>query len=253
MRILLTNDDGIGAPGIQALWKSLAEIGDVTVVAPVSERSAMSQAITVHHPIRVDEYCVFDHPRVCGWRVDGTPTDCVKIAVEALLDTPPDIVVSGINHGPNLGTDVLYSGTVSAAIEGAMYGLPAVAISLNCWKSHDFSVAAAFARKIVTAVLENRSLPKHTLLNVNVPAITEDQIRGVSITKLGVVQYANIFERRYDPRGRTYFWLGGNCVDVENSKDSDVAAVKEGYISVTPVHFDLTNYQLMDTLKDWRL
>lgn len=252
MRILLTNDDGIGAPGIQELWKSLAELGEVTVVAPTSERSAMSHAITVHHPIRVDEYCI-DHPRICGWRIDGTPTDCVKIAVEALLDTAPDIIVSGINHGPNLGTDVLYSGTVSAAIEGSMYGLPAVAISLNSWKSHDFAPAAAFARRIVASVLENGTLPPQTLLNVNVPAIPAEEIRGVRITQLGVVQYANIFERRFDPRGRTYYWMGGKTVDSENSPDSDVTAVKEGYISVTPIHFDLTNYGLINTLKDWRI
>lgn len=252
MRILLTNDDGIGAPGIQALWKALAEVGEVTVVAPTSERSAMSHAITVHHPIRVDKYCI-DHPHICGWRIDGTPTDCVKIAVEALLDDTPDIIVSGINHGPNLGTDVLYSGTVSAAIEGSMYGLPAVAISLNSWKSHDFSAAAAFAPRIVAAVLENGTLPPQTLLNVNVPAIPAEEIQGVKITKLGVVQYANIFERRFDPRGRTYYWMGGNTVDSDNSPDSDVTAVKEGFISVTPIHFDLTNYPLIHTLKNWRL
>jgi 5'-nucleotidase len=252
VRILLTNDDGISAPGIQALWKSLAEIGDVAVVAPTSERSATSQAITVHHPIRVDEYCI-DQPNVCGWRIDGTPTDCVKIAVEALLDAPPDIVVSGVNHGPNLGTDVLYSGTVSAAIEGAMYGLPAVAFSLNSWQSQDFTAAANFAKRLVTTVLEKKSLPPHTLLNVNVPAVPERDIKGVKVTKLGVVQYANIFERRLDPRGRTYYWMGGSIVDSQNSPDSDVAAVKEGYITVTPIHFDLTNYKIMDAIQDWRL
>lgn len=252
MRILVTNDDGINAPGIQALWKSLAEIAEVTVVAPASEHSAMSQAITVHHPIRVDEYCI-DNPKICGWRIGGTPTDCVKIAVEALLDTPPDIVVSGINHGPNLGTDVLYSGTVSAAIEGSMHGLPAIAISLNSWKSHDFAAAAAFAKRLVPKVLEKGPLPPQTLLNVNVPAVPEDQIKGVKITRLGVIEYTNIFERRFDPRGRTYYWMGGNIIDSENSKDSDVAAVKAGYISVTPVHFDLTSYQLINSLRDWQL
>jgi len=252
MRILLTNDDGIHALGIQALWKSLAEIAEVTVVAPSSERSAMSQAITVHHPIRVDEYCI-DHPGICGWSIDGTPTDCVKIAVEAILDTLPDIVVSGINHGPNLGTDVLYSGTVSAAIEGSMYGLPAIALSLNSWEANDFSTAAAFACRIVKAVMEHQSLPPQTLLNVNIPAIPEQQIKGVKVTKLGVVQYANVFERRYDPRGRTYYWMGGKAIESDNSTDSDVTAVKEGFISVTPVHFDLTDYKLMDVLRDWRL
>ncbi|MCX7779716.1 MAG: 5'/3'-nucleotidase SurE [Negativicutes bacterium] len=252
MRILLTNDDGIGASGIQALWQSLSEIGEVTVVAPVSERSATSQAITVHHPIRVDEYCI-NHPRVCGWRVDGTPTDCVKIAVEALLDEPPDIIVSGVNHGPNLGTDVLYSGTVSAAIEGALYGFPAIAVSLNSWQSRNFSVAARFTVRLVQTVLEKQSLPPRTLLNVNVPDLPETDIRGVKVAKLGVVQYANIFQRRFDPRGRMYYWMGGEPIDSDNGEDSDVAAVKAGYISVTPVHFDLTHYSIMKEIENWRL
>ena len=252
MRILLTNDDGIEAPGIQALWQELADIADISVIAPVSERSATSQAITVHHPIRVDEYC-FTEPRICGWRVDGTPTDCVKIAVEALMDTPPDIVVSGINHGPNMGTDVLYSGTVSAAIEGALNGFPAIAVSLNSWQESDFKAAAEFTRRLVAQVMETNSIPPRTLLNVNVPALPAEQIKGVRITKLGVVQYDNVFERRLDPRGRTYYWMGGKIADSDNAADTDVVAVKSGYISVTPVHFDLTDYKMMESLKKWQL
>jgi len=151
LRILLTNDDGITAPGIRALWQELAGIGDVMVVAPDIERSAASQSITVHHPIRVDEHCT-EYPALCAWRVGGTPTDCVKIALESLLTEQPDIVVSGINQGPNLGTDVLYSGTVSAAIEGALHGIPSIAVSLAAWKDCDFGPAAIFAGKLAVTL-----------------------------------------------------------------------------------------------------
>ena len=244
MRILLTNDDGIAAPGIQALWQELAGIGEVMVVAPDIERSAASQSITVHHPIRVDKHGL-EYPALCAWRVGGTPTDCVKIALESLLTEQPDIVVSGINQGPNLGTDVLYSGTVSAAIEGALYGIPSIAVSLTAWKECDFGPAARFAGKLAV-ILAKRSLPPNTLLNVNVPAIAEERINGVEVTKLGVIQYANTFERRQDPRGRTYYWMGGRAIDSPNGEGTDVMAVKKGYISVTPIHFDLTNYAIMD-------
>lgn len=251
MRILLTNDDGIDAPGIQALWRELSAIGEVTVVAPDTERSATSQAITVHQPIRVDQYCI-DNPPLCAWRVGGTPTDCVKIAVEALLESKPDVVVSGINQGPNLGTDVLYSGTVSAAIEGALHGIPAIAVSLAAWELSDFLPAARFTRKLVLTLAEN-PLPPNTLLNVNVPAIPADKIAGVEITKLGVTEYVNTFERRLDPRGRTYYWMGGSLVDTGNAEGTDVMALKKGKISVTPVHFDLTNYAIMHLLEEWNL
>lgn len=251
MRILLTNDDGIMAPGIQALWRELAGLGEVTVVAPDSERSATSQAITVHHPIRVDKHCIVDPP-LCAWRVGGTPTDCVKIAVEALLEHKPDLVVSGINQGPNLGTDVLYSGTVSAAIEGALHGIPAVAVSLVSWQPADFGPAARFAAKLVKTLAE-RGLPPNTLLNVNVPAVAQERLAGVAVTKLGTIEYENTFERRQDPRGRVYYWMGGSIVDAANGEDTDVAAVKEGKISVTPIHFDLTNYAIMHLIEEWNL
>lgn len=251
MQILLTNDDGIHAKGISALWHELSKIAEITVVAPDVERSATSQAITVHSPIRVDSFS-FDNPRIRGWRVGGTPADCVKIAIEALMKSPPDIVVSGINHGPNLGTDVLYSGTVSAAIEGALHGIPAVAVSLDGGDDYNFGPAAEFTSKLVQNIA-NRSLPTNTLLNVNVPAVTADKMKGVAITKLGVRQYENSFERRSDPRGRMYYWMGGNIIDNENDDDSDIEAVKLSKISVTPVHFDLTNYNIMNLLQGWEL
>jgi 5'-nucleotidase len=251
LRILLTNDDGITAPGIRALWQELSSIGEITVVAPDSERSATSQAITVHHPIRVDEFCI-ENSNVCAWRVGGTPTDCVKIAVEALMKDKPDVVVSGINQGPNMGTDVLYSGTVSAAIEGALHAIPSIAVSLVSWKPADFGPAARFAKKLVLTMIE-RPLPPNTLLNVNVPSVAPEKLSGVAITKLGVTEYENTFEKRLDPRGRTYYWMGGSLVDSLNEEGTDVATVKQGKISVTPIHFDLTNYAIMHLLEEWNL
>jgi len=251
LRILLTNDDGIGAAGIQSLWRELSKIAEVIVVAPDVERSATSQAITVDRPIRVDNYC-FDNPRICGWRIGGTPADCVKIALGALMTKHPDIVVAGINHGPNLGTDVLYSGTVSAAIEGALHGIPAVAISLDGSGNYDFQPAAEFTSKLVQNIVK-RSLPPNTLLNVNVPALPSAQIHGVAITKLGVRQYENVFEPRQDPRGRMYYWMGGNVMNNENDTDSDIVAIKMSKISVTPIHFDLTNYGIMNLIQSWNL
>lgn len=251
MLILLTNDDGINAPGIKALWEELSDIAEVQVVAPDSERSATSQAITVHHPIRVDNYNI-DHAKVSAWRISGTPTDCVKIAIEALLSERPDIVVSGINQGPNLGTDVLYSGTVSAAIEGALHSIPSVAVSLDSWKDSDFRPAARFTKKIIQKLIHN-PLPPNTLLNVNVPAVSGAETADVAITKLGVREYDNTFDKRKDPWGRTYYWMGGKLIDSDNDPDTDVIALKAGKISVTPIHFDLTNYTIMDMLKKWHL
>lgn len=251
MRVLLTNDDGIHSAGIQALWRQFAPVAEVTVVAPDSEKSATSQAITVHHPIYVDEQ-VIEHAGVRGWRVVGTPTDCVKIALETNIMETPDLIVSGINHGPNIGTDVLYSGTVSAAIEGALHDIPAIAISLDARENFDFTASAQFAVTLAKQFIEN-PLPPRTLLNVNVPALPPSQIAGVSITKLGRREYLNAFHPHQDPRGRIYYWMSGEVVDCDNDADTDVVAVKAGRISVTPVHFDLTNYRLMDALTAWNL
>lgn len=249
MKILLTNDDGIHARGIQTLWQEFSALQDsvVTIAAPDRERSATSQAITMHSPIRVDEYPL-NGSNLKAWSIGGTPADCVKIAVEALMETPPDIIVSGINHGPNLGTDVLYSGTVSAAIEGALHGIPSLAVSLDSWQSRDFSVAASFIKTLALYIIEH-PLPTNTLLNVNIPALSAEEISGVSITKLGVRQYENIFERRSDPRGRTYYWMGGKLVNNDNDPNSDIVALQKGRISITPVHFDLTSYDLMEQMQ----
>ncbi len=253
MHILVTNDDGINSPGIRKLWQALAELGQVTVAAPDIERSAASQSITVHTPIKVEPFYPRE-PQISGWTIGGTPPDCVKIAIETLLPQPPDLIVSGINNGSNLGTDVLYSGTVSAAIEGALHEIPAIAISLDTWEvdNYDFNPAALFAKQLIKKMAGNK-LPPRTLLNVNVPAKRIDQIPGVAITKLGIRQYENTFERRFDQRGHTYYWLGGMVVDQENDPDTDVSAIKEGKISITPIHFDLTNYPIMQSLQTWKL
>ena len=248
MKLLLTNDDGIHARGIQTLWQELSTIpgAELTIAAPDREQSATSQAITMHQPIRVDEYPLAAS-NVKAWSIGGTPADCVKIAMEALLESPPDLVISGINHGPNLGTDVLYSGTVSAAIEGALHGIGAIAVSLDSWQSRDFTVAASFVRTLALHVKKN-PLPPSTLLNVNVPALETNEIAGVALTKLGVRKYENIFERRSDPRGRTYYWMGGKVVNNDNDPDSDIVALQNRRISITPIHFDLTSYDLLQEM-----
>lgn len=251
MHILVTNDDGIDAPGIRALWETLAAIAQVTVIAPDSERSATSQAITVQQPIRVDKYEIANE-QITAWRIGGTPTDCVKIALEAIMPEPPDLVISGVNNGSNLGTDVLYSGTVSAAIEGALHGIPSIAVSLDTGEDRDFAPAARIAKQLIAKIMYHR-LPPDTLLNVNVPALGEEQLGKMVVTKLGVRQYVNTFDQRLDPRGRTYYWMSGTVAKTENDPDSDIVAVSKGNVSVTPIHFDLTNFNIIQLLKEWNL
>lgn len=249
MRILLTNDDGIRAPGIQALWDSLKTIAEIVVAAPSQQQSATGHSITVYHPIWVNQHA-FDDARVTGWRIGGTPADSVKIALDTLLDQKPDLVISGINHGPNLATDVLYSGTVSAAVEGAMHGIPAIAVSLATDGEPDFGPAADYCRQMVQEIIEGR-FPAFNLLNVNVPPVPADKIQGVAVTKLGCIEYENAFERRVDPRGRVYYWMAGTPVETPNEGDSDVAAIRGNKISITPIHFDLTDYTLLKDLQRW--
>ena len=249
MRILLTNDDGIRAPGIRALWEWLHDDAEIVVAAPAQQQSATGHSITVYHPIWVNEHS-FSTPGVTGWRIGGTPADSVKIALDTLMAEPPDLIISGINHGPNLGTDVLYSGTVSAAVEGAMHGIPAIAISLATDGDPDFRPAAEFCHKLVRQIIEQK-LPAFSLLNVNVPPVPSAEIQGISITKLGHIEYENAFEKRVDPRGRTYYWMAGTAMDTDNAGDSDVAAIRANRISLTPIHFDLTDYTLLNNLQQW--
>ncbi len=250
MRILLTNDDGILADGIFALYQQLKTIADVTVVAPAVEQSAAGHGITLYQPLRVRK--MSREKGYSGYAVSGTPADCVKFAIKMLFPKPPDLVVSGINMGPNVGLAVLYSGTVSAAMEGVVLGLPAVAISLGTKQDPDFTYAAKFAKKIARAVHKN-GLPQGTLLNVNVPALPEKMIKGVRITRHGKSRVVENFDKRLDPQLRDYFWLSGELVAVEDGTDIDATALKNGEISVTPIHYDLTHHQFLANLEKWKL
>ena len=249
MRILLTNDDGINGPGLHALKKELDSLGEVFVIAPERPRSASGHAITLHKPLRIDKVDLPDGTR--GWSTNGTPTDCVTLGLEVVMEGKADIVFSGINTGPNLGWDLTYSGTVSAAMEGAILGKPAIAVSVAGERGPwDFQPAAEFSRRLAVTVLEH-GLEKWTLLNVNVPAVPGDQIAGVSITHQGRRQYVDRIDARKDPWGRPYYWLCGNIGEEEVDPGSDVHAILENRISVTPVHLDLTATHLLERVKGW--
>lgn len=252
MRLLLTNDDGVFAAGLEALRQAMVDLAEtVYIIAPDRERSATGHSITVHRPLRVRE-ASFQPGHCHGWIVDGTPADCVKLGLDSLLPQPPDLVISGINYGPNLGTDVLYSGTVSAAMEGLINGVPAMAVSLAGHGEPQFDQAAAFVRRFVPLLLQQRErLGSGTLLNVNVPPGTP---LGFRVTRLGNLRYADAVTRRTDPRGRDYYWMAGKPFSPDDEDpDTDVGAVKNGYISITPVHFDLTDYQALDVIKHWAI
>ncbi len=246
--ILVTNDDGISAPGINALVQELNKIAEVVVVAPESEKSAVGHAITLSDPIRVS--CYKKGKQWTGFAVSGTPADCVKIAVGALLERRPDMVVSGINLGSNAGINVIYSGTVSAATEGTILGIPSIAVSLTTYTDPDFRTAARFAVKMVRLVLE-KGLPDRTLLNINVPNLPEDEIQGTRITRQGMANFAEEFDKRVDPRNRVYYWMDGQKVDIKADDDVDDEAIKNGFISITPIKYDLTNYDFIQSLNNW--
>jgi len=252
MLILISNDDGIHAPGINALRTALEPLGEIYVVAPDRPRSATGLGITIHKPLRAEETS-FPNSRAKGYAVNGTPSDCVKLAIQALLPKTPDIVVSGINLGPNLGTDVLYSGTVSAALEGVINDVPSIAVSLASWECKDFSYPAEFAARLVRVVLD-KGLPEETLLNVNIPVVKcGEKPPKVKVTRLGKRRYENIFEKRTDPRGKTYYWMGGEVYDLQEEPDTDIASVKKGEVSVTPLLFDVTNHSFINYVNKWNL
>jgi len=246
MRILLTNDDGIYAPGIYALYEALKSEYEVVVVAPEAEMSAVGHAITLTLPLRVQE--VKKNGSFFGYAVTGTPADCVKIAVQSLLEQPPDIILSGINLGANVGVNVLYSGTVSAATEGAYLGVKSAAISLNTRENPDFRFAARFSKEIIRFMIE-ADMRKGTALNVNVPAVPPEEISGVCMTRQGTARFEDSFERRNDPRGNTYYWLSGETPVEDNNPDTDSVALKENKITITPVHYDLTCDQELKRMK----
>jgi 5'-nucleotidase len=251
IHILITNDDGIHAEGLQYLSSYLHESSSglkLSIVAPDRERSAVGHAITMHKPLRVEKIKFLHNPALTGYSVNGTPSDCVKLAVEAILESKPDLVISGINRGSNLGTDVLYSGTVSAAVEGLILGIPSIAVSLTKkGEEVDYRFAADFINKLIPALVESDLKPT-TLLNVNVPADT-GSVKGVRVTSLGTRRYSNTFEKRTDPRGMFYYWMAGEVVDDDfEDADSDTKAVRDNYISVTPIHFQLTDREALPVL-----
>ena len=246
MKILLTNDDGINSEGLYSLYLQAKKLGDVTIVAPDAEQSAVGHAITLSQPLRVKE--IMRNRSFYGYAVNGTPADCVKIGVRAVMKSRPDIIISGINLGPNLGTDVIYSGTVSAATEGRILGVPSFAISLATYKKPDYEYAAKFARRLIRVVVR-QGLPADTLLNVNVPPVPEGKVRGVKITHQSKSRFIEVFDKRKDPRERTYYWLTGEMAQMEDDRDADDVAIKENYISITPIHFDMTDYRYLEELK----
>lgn len=246
-RILLTNDDGVTAEGLVALKQALSSHWDIAVVAPDREQSATSHALTLDRPLRVRKL----EDRT--FSVDGTPTDCVMLAVYGdLLERKPDLVVSGINHGPNLGDDVTYSGTVAAAIEGTLLGVPSLAFSLAAWTDLRFDVAAETAIRLIRTAF-NENMPKDTLLNVNVPNLPPERIRGLRTTKLGRRTYRDAVVAGVDPRGKPYYWIGAQDPSWTGDAESDFAAIEEGYISLTPLHLDLTNYAALPALRQWKI
>ena len=246
-KILITNDDGIFAPGIYALWEAMQEVGQTTVVAPDTEQSAVGHAITLSDPLRVEG--IHRTGGFEGFAVSGTPADCAKIAIRSLMDKKPDVLVSGINLGANLGNNIIYSGTVSAATEGTMLGIPSVAISINSFNSDEFRGAKETAIKVVHYLINN-TLPSGTLLNVNVPYCPPEEIKGIKVTRQGNQYFQDDFDQRKDPRGRTYYWMKGKIVDDDQELYYDSKAVCDGYVSITPIHFQMTNESYFTKLEE---
>ncbi len=247
MLILCTNDDGYLATGLQVLADAAHALGEVTIVAPDREQSATSHSLTLHHPLRARR--ATDGALV----VDGTPTDCVIMAVNELLDRRPDFCLSGVNHGPNMGEDVLYSGTVAAAMEATVIGIPAVAVSYTGDVVEEIGAWGDALTSLLGRLLTRDSFPENTLLNVNLPAVSPDELKGVRVTSLGRRRYSDSITRDRDPSGREYFWIGGGVSSWQGSEDSDFRAVDDGYVSVTPLHLDLTNYELLEEIREWDL
>jgi len=251
MRILVTNDDGVQADGLFALYEALSEVGDLTVMAPERQQSATGHAITLHKPLRMTPTTLRDGS--AAFMSNGTPSDCATLGILEAMGGDVDLVVSGINHGPNLGWDVHYSGTVSAAIEAAIIGKPALAVSVATWdQAVHWEPIARFAAG-VARWLAAHPLPPYTILNVNAPNLPQSDLQGVAVTTQGRRQYVDRIEKRLDPVGRPYYWLGGSLAEEAEGAEagSDVRAVADGKISITPIHLDLTAYALMPSLKEW--
>ncbi len=250
MYILLTNDDGIHAPGLWAMYQVLKQEHQVEVVAPESEQSAVGHAISLLNPLRVKK--IMKNGIFFGWAVSGTPADCVKIAMAEVLPRRPDMVISGINLGSNVGINVLYSGTVSAATEAAIMGIKSIAVSLGTYREPDFGVAARFVGRLIPQV-EQMELPEGVCININVPPLPENQIKGVLLTRQENGVLVEHYERRVDPRENIYYWLAGINTKRQLDPGTDFWAVENGYISITPIHHDLTHYACLEMLaeRDW--
>jgi len=245
MHILLTNDDGYNAPGIQTLYRTLTSQTnhDISIVAPEGQRSATGHSITLFQPLFLTEHNLVGSQK--GYAISGTPSDCIKLAIQGGLVSKPDLIISGINLGSNLGTDVFYSGTVAAAMEGVLLGIPSLAVSLVSYQLIDFEPAANYLAEQLDFIVQHN---QDGLMNINFPGKPQEEWRGVKSTRLGKTVYENVFERRVDPHGRTYFWQGGNITqDLE--PDTDLRAIQEDCISMTPMHSDLTNF---DGVESWR-
>ena len=249
MRILISNDDGILAPGLRAMAIALATEHEVTVVAPDRERSATGHALTLHKPLRVDEVEIGGKVRA-AYAVSGTPSDCIKLATCTLLPELPDMIFSGINRGPNLGSDVLYSGTVSAAREGALLGISAVAMSLANFSDQGYEQAAEFA-VMLARLLKTYALPPKVLLNVNYPDVKDGSYEGIRVTRLGERRYSDVFEPRIDPRGKTYYWLAGDVLEIDDDPDTDTHAIRNRCVSITPIHYDMTHRATISEIEKW--
>jgi len=245
MRILVSNDDGILARGLGVLAEVCAAVGQVTVVAPDREQSGTSHSLTLHRPIRAAR-------RPDGaFQVDGTPTDCVLLALGMLMPDQPDFVISGINHGSNMGEDVLYSGTVAAAFEGLVGGIPSVAISFAGTDLDLLDTHRPRLERLLRQLVNVRDFPKETLLNINLPGIPGDDVKGVKVTHLGSRVFSEEIALMKDPWGKDIYWIGGGHVTWSGGVDSDVRATRDGYISVTPLHMDMTNYKLIEVVQSW--
>lgn len=250
MKILVSNDDGIDSRGIYELAMALREVGEVTVIAPRTEQSAVGHAITMKIPLRVTEY--YKNGDFFGYAIDGTPADCIKIGIRNILKTTPDLVVSGINHGSNTAINIIYSGTVSAAREAAIMDVPAIAMSVTSHNPSHFDYAKHIIKELA-GVVANKGLKQGTLLNVNVPDLPADEIEGALITTQGKSKWDDIYEERQDPYGKNYYWLTGTLTETDKDLGTDQFAIKNNYASVSPIHFDLTDYETFEKIKNWNL
>ena len=246
MKILVTNDDGIYSSGIFALWDVAKEFGEVNVIAPINEKSAVGHGITISNPLYVKEIEREDGFK--GFAVSGTPADCVKLGMKSLLPFNPDLILSGINIGSNLGNNIIYSGTVAAAIEGATLDIPSIAISIDSYKPGSFSTSKIVVRKVINFI-ENNTIPSGTILNVNIPDCEPSDLKGYKITSQGHQYFNDNFEKRADPRGRDYYWMTGEIIDNDKELRYDGFAVSNGYASITPIHFMMTNTNCLDELE----